>query len=145
MGEDPVRETAEGHANPAFVETVHGALARLRLAAPGAGSEDSMAFELAVVEVAGNSIEHARPAAGGGPVRLTLELESADCRLTARLCEHGALPAELPQESAALPHDLAESGRGLILARRLLTTLTLERARHTNTWTLTLRTETTRT
>ncbi|WP_336855471.1 ATP-binding protein [Sinomonas albida] len=130
-----------GRAAPEFLTAVHDRLEQLWAAGPGITLEDRLAFELAVIEVAGNAIQHSAPSNRNRPVELDLDLEiGSGARLMARLHEHGAVPASLPDAGAdPMPGEHAESGRGLALARQLLTDLTHERANGTNTWTLTLR------
>lgn len=131
-------ERVEEIARPEFVDAVHEALARLLASAQAVDVRGAMSFELAVVEVAGNSVRHARPAAGGAPVRLTLELEAGDGALKACLREHGTRPAPLRGPCSPMPDRQAESGRGLVIAARLLSSLSLERAHGANVWNLTL-------
>lgn len=102
-------------ARPECLEEVHGLLAALWDAAPDVALEDRMMFELAVVEIAGNVVEHA---AGGAaePVQLVLRVAVHPDRLEARLRDDGTV-ALVDLARAQLPADpLAESGRGLALA-----------------------------
>lgn len=132
--EDRIRGLAE----PGFVDDVQDLLARMLQNAPEVGPEDAMPFELAVVEVVANAVKHATP---GAEARLELdfELEIRSHVLVARLYEMGAAPFELPPEPGAMPDEQAESGRGLALARRLLSTISCERHGDSNVWTLTRR------
>jgi serine/threonine-protein kinase RsbW len=106
-------------ARPECLDEVHGLLASLWDAAPDVALEDRMMFELAVVEIAGNVVEHAGgDSAGGepGPVQLVLRVAVHRDRLEARLHDDGTV-ALVDLARAQLPADpLAESGRGLALA-----------------------------
>ncbi|MGT2461119.1 ATP-binding protein [Sinomonas atrocyanea] len=130
----------EGPARPELIDAVHERLDSLRAAVPGIGAMDAMAFELAVIEVVTNSIEHARAADATVPVYLAVELESADGELRARIFEHGTSSAEVPGAPAGMPHLHAESGRGLALLERLLSSVAFERIPDGGVWTLVLKT-----
>jgi len=134
--EDRIR----GRAEPVFVDEVQDLLARMLAQAPEVGPEDAMPFELAVVEVVANAVKHAEPAAEG-KLELDFELEIHSHVLVARLYEIGAVSFELPPETEAMPDEDAESGRGLALARRLLSTISCERHGDSNVWTLTRRSD----
>ncbi|MDQ4501508.1 ATP-binding protein [Sinomonas sp. ASV322] len=134
---------AEGHvrgsATPQIVDAVQDELARMWIDAMVIGPGDRLPFELAVIEVVTNTVKHARPP--GGEVQLDLEVEVRADLLLARLFELGAWPAIIPEGSGEMPGPEAEAGRGLALARQLLTTITCERHDGANVWTLTLRPE----
>lgn len=132
---------AEGHvrgpATPLIVEAVQDELVHLWGRALVIGAEDRLPFELAVVEVVTNAVRHAKPT--GGEVQLDLEVEVQSDLLLARLFELGAQPVTIPEGAGEMPDPEAEAGRGLALARQLLTTITCERRDGANVWTLTRR------
>ncbi|WP_415856934.1 ATP-binding protein [Sinomonas sp. G460-2] len=132
---------AEGHvrgpAMPPIVEAVQDELVRLWDLALVIDPEDRLPFELAVVEVVTNAVRHAKPP--GGEVQLDLEVEVHPDLLLARLFELGAQPVVIPEGAGEMPGPDAEAGRGLALARQLLTTITCERRDGANVWTLTRR------
>jgi serine/threonine-protein kinase RsbW len=132
---------AEGHvrgpATPPIVEAVQDERVRLWSLALVIGPEDRLPFELAVVEVVTNAVRHAKPP--DGQVQLDLEVEVHAELLLARLFELGAQPVVLPEGAGEMPSPDAEAGRGLALARQLLTTITCERRNGANVWTLTRR------
>ncbi|MEA5455839.1 ATP-binding protein [Sinomonas sp. JGH33] len=134
---------AQGHvrgsATPRIVDAVQDELARVWTDAMVINLGDRLPFELAVIEVVTNTVKHARPP--GGEVELDLEVEIRPDLLLARLFELGAWPAIIPEGSGEMPNPEAEAGRGLALARQLLTTITCERRDDGNVWTLTLRPE----
>lgn len=138
MPEPLARERVRGPAVPAFINTAQDVLSRVLPEAPEVGPADSMRFELAVVEVVGNAVEHAQSGDETG-VELDFEIEVHSGLLLARLYEIGAEPFHLPAEPNQMPADAAESGRGLALARQLLSTISCERRDESNLWTLTRR------
>jgi serine/threonine-protein kinase RsbW len=131
-------DRVRGPAEPVFVDAVQDLLAGLVQNAPEVGPEDAMPFELAVVEVVANAVKHATPGTEN-ELELEFELEIHSHVLVARLYEIGAAPFELPAQAEAMPDEQAESGRGLALARRLLSTISCERHGDSNVWTLTRR------
>lgn len=135
MAEPLVSDHAHGAAAPDFVDHVQDLLSRDLPKAPEIGPQDCMAFELAVVEVVTNAVQHTE-ATHRAAVELDFKLEIRPSLMLARLYEIGAEPFEIP-ESDAMPSEIEESGRGLALARQLLSTITCERRGTTNLWTLT--------
>lgn len=135
MTEPLVRDRVKGPAELRFVDTVHDLLDRDLPLARGIGVEDRMPFELAVVEVVANAAQHAQ-AGTAAEVELDFELEIRTDLLLARLYEIGASPFELPPDGEPMPGHGAESGRGLALARQLLSTISCERSDTSNLWTL---------
>lgn len=89
-------------------------------------------LETALIEVAGNAVEHGTPP-GGLRYRFVLEVGPDELRGT--FSDDGD-PLVLPPD-APMPDDpLAEGGRGLALARAALTELRYERRGSENVWTL---------
>ena len=97
---------------------------------PDVDPRDRTCFEIAVTEVAGNIVEHA---AAGTTLELTLSVHVSEPRLLATF-EDGGPPAAVDVESVGLPDDLAESGRGLALARRAVDEVSYRRTGSTNHW-----------
>jgi serine/threonine-protein kinase RsbW len=120
MASDPTRLQVIGRGDAAFLDDVHAALAELWRLAP-AGEDDRMLFELAVVEVAGNIVQHGGSVAG--PVEVRLDLESTDDDLIA-VFRDSADPPILDLSSVSMPDADAEAGRGLALALTALDELT---------------------
>jgi len=133
---------AEGHvrgpATVAIVDHVQDELGRVWEAADVISPDDRLPFELAVVEVVTNAVKHA-VSPSGDDVELDLEVEVRQDLLLARLFELGARPVSLPEGAGTMPSPESEAGRGLALARQLLTTITCERRDGANLWTLTRR------
>lgn len=127
----------DGTAEPAWLDDVHGALARLWSAAPDVPELDRLRFETAVIEIATNIVRHTVPATGGGPavVRVSALLRAVPGRVEAELSDDGA-PVEVDLDPAPVD-DLAESGRGIALVLRAVDTLEHRRVEDRNTWRLT--------
>jgi serine/threonine-protein kinase RsbW len=120
-----------GGADAAFLEDVHHALAELWRLAP-TGDEDRMLFELAVVEVAANIVQHG--ASETRVVEARLDLEATDDDLIA-VFRDSANPPILDLSGVTMPEAEAEAGRGLALALAALDELT-HLADDGNTWRL---------
>jgi serine/threonine-protein kinase RsbW len=80
---------------------------------PDVDLRDRTCFEIAVTEVAGNIVQHT---AAGSDVQFFLDVAVSGDRLTAMFTDDGP-PADADVDAAELPDGLAESGRGLALAR----------------------------
>lgn len=119
--------TLETGAEPACLPRVHRLVDDLAQRLPDLADSDRRQFETAVVEVAGNIVEH-----GGVGVRLQLRVNAYRDRLEACFCDTGCRP-EL-QSPPEMPHALAEAGRGLALAAAVVDELVYERAGSTNHW-----------
>lgn len=118
-----------GFAVPAELERLHDLLERVGHEHPEVEPLDLTLFETAVIEVAGNVVEHGRPP---GEVRWSFSLEIADDCLVAVLSDSGQeFQGDL---EVALPDDLAESGRGLPLARAALDEFSYRREGGSNHW-----------
>ena len=91
-----------------------------------------MSMELAVGEVGANIIEHA---GDGQPVQLRMEVALLEDSVKATLIDDGH-PARVDLSKVALPDELAEHGRGLAIALRVLDELTYRREKGGNHWTL---------
>ena len=130
------RLTLSAPAVPEVLEVVHAMLAQLWAGADGVTDRDRMRFEMAVIEILANVVEHAYehdPASGR---RVDITLAADDDRLVAELGDNG-LPIALDMSAVAMPDDeLAESGRGLALATAALDDLRYERVEGRNHWTL---------
>lgn len=98
---------------------------------PDIDQQDLMLFSTAVIEIAGNVVEHGRPV---GAVAWHLVLEVRPDVLEATLSDGGEEYAGLPEGWADLPDPWAESGRGLALAAAGLDELGFERRDGRNTW-----------
>lgn len=86
---------------------------------------------IAVGEISANIIEHA---AKDGPVRLRMEVRVLADKVQVSFVDDGP-PAAVDVSEAVMPHQMAESGRGLALARAVLDRLHYRRG-VVNHWTL---------
>jgi serine/threonine-protein kinase RsbW len=123
----------EGLAVPESLNLLHDLLERVGLEHPDLSDADLMLFETAVIEVAGNVVEHGRP---HGRVAWTFQLSVLPDRLEARLSDSGE---EYPGGTwgTQMPVDpMQEDGRGLALATAVLDRLAYDRTDHVNHWTM---------
>jgi serine/threonine-protein kinase RsbW len=91
-----------------------------------------MHVDLAAGEIAANIVEHS---GGGGPVTLRMEVAVTPETITATFTDNGH-PTPIDVATAAMPDILAERGRGLAIAHRVLDELSYRRDRAGNHWTL---------
>ena len=124
--------TFAGPAHADCLDAIHDLMSRLWRAEPGVTDTDRMMFTTAVLEVANNIVTHNRATSG---VSISLALTADPTALRAEFRDDGS-PAAVELETAALPGDFAESGRGLALARMALDELGYERAKEVNRWRL---------
>ena len=123
----------EGLAVPESLNLLHDLLARVGEEHPDLDPGDLMLFETAVIEVAGNVVEHGRPP---GSVSWSFRLSVLPERLEATLSDSGE---EYPGGTwgTSMPDDLMqEDGRGLALATTVLDSLDYERTDDANHWTM---------
>ena len=123
----------EGLAVPETLNLLHDLLERVGREHPDIDAGDLMLFETAVIEIAGNVVEHGRPP---GVVSWTFRLSVLPERLEGRLSDSGE---EYPGGAwgTAMPDDpMQEDGRGLALATAVLDALDYERTDDVNHWTM---------
>jgi serine/threonine-protein kinase RsbW len=91
-----------------------------------------MLFETAVIEVAGNVVEHGQPS---GQVRWRFRLAVREDSLEASLSDSGE---EYPGGAwgTDMPEAMEEDGRGLALATAVLDSLVYERSGEVNQWSM---------
>jgi serine/threonine-protein kinase RsbW len=121
----------EGLAVPESLNLLHDLLDHVSREHPGVDSADLMLFETAVIEVAGNVVEHGRPP---GKVTWAFRIQILPDRLEALLSDSGD---EYPGGTwgTRMPADpMQETGRGLALATAVLDSLTYERHDDANQW-----------
>jgi serine/threonine-protein kinase RsbW len=122
----------DGTAVPETLAQLHELLEQVRADHPEVDQEDVELFETAVIEIAGNVVEHGRPE---GQVEYDLELRVLDDRLTATLRDSSQ--EEVTDTEAEMPSVWAEEGRGFALAGAVLDELDVERRDGRNHWQLT--------
>ncbi|RDH74186.1 ATP-binding protein [Mycolicibacterium moriokaense] len=89
-------------------------------------------MDLAAGEIGANIIEHS---GDGSPVRLRMEVRMLPDAVQATFTDDGR-PARIDLVGATLPDELAERGRGLAMAHRVLDELSYRRDDRGNHWTL---------
>ena len=114
---------------PESLDLLHELLSHVGEQHPDVDPSDLMLFETAVVEIAGNVVEHGRPS---GRVTWEFLLEVREDRLESTLTDSGEEYAG-PLDPA-MPDVLAESGRGFALAQAMLDELDYERVDGRNRW-----------
>lgn len=120
----------EGLSVPESIEDLHDLMTRVRRDHPEVGDEDVMMLETAVVEIAGNVVQHGRPE---GRVAYRLQLDVLADRLRVRLVDSGSTEVPWPPGEV---DPLAEGGRGLALAGAAVDHLGYERVGDRNHWVL---------
>jgi serine/threonine-protein kinase RsbW len=103
-------------------------------------TRERFAFELAVMEIAGNIVEHTLAADGAPGRRFTLELVADDTRLLATFEDNGQ-PAELDLSAVTMADVDDENGRGLALALASVDRVEYIRRDGHNVWELECRRE----
>ena len=125
--------TLSGRADIEWLAALHRLVERVGHDHPELRPSDLAKMETAIIEVIGNVVEHGTPP---GAIGYEFSLEVADDRLQALLLETGD-PVPLRAMDQDQDHELAESGRGLGIARAVLSELRYERRGDLNAWTLT--------
>jgi serine/threonine-protein kinase RsbW len=123
----------EGLAVPETLNLLHDLLERVGAEHPDIDAGDLMLFETAVIEVAGNVVEHGRPS---GKVTWQFSLSVSPEQLEATLSDSGE---EYPGGTwgTEMPEDpMQETGRGLPLATAVLDRLRYRRDGDANHWTM---------
>lgn len=130
--------TLRGLSVPESLDQLHDLLQQVAGEHESVEATDLMLFETAVIEIAGNVVEHGRP---HGNVAWTFDLAVLPDRLAAVLSDDGQA-YDLDEEQMAdgrwaMPEDtFAEDGRGLALASVALDELDYQRTGGINSWTM---------
>lgn len=117
---------------PDTINEVHKLLLDIWEGAEQVNSGDRYRFELALIELATNVIQHADP---GNVVRCTIVVETGPERLASTIYDSGP-PVELELEGRSMPDALEESGRGIPLIHLLVDTLRYDRVGDRNRWSI---------
>jgi serine/threonine-protein kinase RsbW len=122
----------DGLAVPDSLNLLHELLDQVGSEHPELTASDLMLFETAVIEVAGNVVEHGHPP---GAVSWTFRLTVRPDRLEGTLSDSGE---EYPGGAwgTDMPDAMEEDGRGLALATAVLDSLVYKRAGDVNEWTM---------
>ena len=128
-GENGRHYELSGLAVPESLDVVQDLLVRVRGEHPDIDETDLSMFETAIAEIHGNVVKHGRPP---GQVVYAFSLTVRPDRLVGFLADTGEPAPDL----SALPvvDELAESGRGMWLARATLDELEYARSGDRNTW-----------
>lgn len=121
-------------AGPHALEQIETFLASLWHAHTHVPDMIRMRLGIAVGEIAANIINHAT-AGLERPVHVEVSANVRPDDVLIRFTDDG-IPVPDDLTATEMPHELAESGRGLALARAVLRHLMYERAGETNHWTL---------
>ena len=121
-----------GLAVPESIDRLQDLLGEVRHDHPELDEADLYMLETAVVEIHGNVVEHGKPS---GKVVYAFELEVHPDRLVGVLADTGSASPDLRLLDETTD-ELAESGRGLWLAKATLDELTYGRMGDRNTWML---------
>lgn len=127
------RYRMEQLAVPDSLSELHALLERIGTEHPGVAAADLVLFETAVIEIAGNVIEHGRPA---GRVSFAFELSVLEDRLECLLTDTSEQPVPVLDGRAMPPDPDSEGGRGLALAEAVLDTMECRHVHGVNHWTL---------
>lgn len=122
-------------ATPEAIDAVHAELDAVWEDASFVPDLDRMTFATAVIEAAGNVVQHAVPESAA-PVELGVDICIREISLRAKVSAFGAASPCAYDSEHGLPDDEAESGRGMALIRALVTTVTFLRQDGTNCWVL---------
>ena len=120
-----------GAAHPECLEELHELVARAGAEHPEVADLDFMLLETAVIEVAGNFVEHA---AANNAVTFAFELRVLPDALDVRIDDDG--PEFQGELGTGMPGEFEESGRGLPIAASVLDEFTYHRDGSLNRWCL---------
>jgi serine/threonine-protein kinase RsbW len=136
VSNDKVLQVHELHAcaDPDCLAKVNRLLEAMWAGSPDVSGTDRVMFETAVIEIAGNIVQHG-VGEDEGPVNCNLTLNVYAERLEAHFKDDGRTAA-VDIDAAVMPDPLAESGRGLALAKAAVDVLLYERHDGANHWTL---------
>lgn len=137
MTEDDGRLDLSAPATPEMLELVHAVLEQLWDAHPDVGAGDRVRFEMAVIEILGNIVEHAYEidSTDAGGRRFDVSVAATETELVASFGDNG-VPMAIDLSAVAMPDELAESGRGLALAMAAVDDISYQREDGRNLWRL---------
>lgn len=134
---DEGRVELSAPATPEMMHMVHAVLEQLWSQHDDVSMVDRMRFEMAVIEILGNIVEHAyEMEAGGTERRFDVRLTATDTALVASFGDDG-MPNTIDLSDVVMPDEEAESGRGLALAMAAVDELSYDRSAGRNHWRLT--------
>jgi serine/threonine-protein kinase RsbW len=125
--------TLSGRAGLDGIAALHLLVERVGHDHPELEPSDLAMMETAVIEVLGNVVEHGTPP---GAIGYDFRLDVTGGHLRALLLETGD-PVPMRAKGPDEDDELAESGRGMAIARAALSELRYERRGEVNAWTMT--------
>lgn len=114
------------------LRTIHSELHALWSRNPQVPDDVRIQMAIATAEVGANIIKHTPQ---GRPVRIRMDLELSDHQVHVGFTDNGP-PADIDLESVSMPDPMAETGRGLAMARAVLGRFSHRRDAIGNHWTL---------
>ena len=132
------RLTLSAPATPEIMDLVHAMLEQLWTSHTDVSDVDRTRFEMAVVEILGNIVEHAYQLEADlteGRRRFDVCVGATDDELVATFGDDG-MPVALDLSEVGMPDELAESGRGLAMAAAVVDDLEYSRSGGRNHWLL---------
>ncbi|MFF0909749.1 ATP-binding protein [Microbacterium enclense] len=133
MTEIPVRRSLDLAVEVESIELVLDALSAWWINVGDVDPRVRFGFDTAVIEIAGNVVEHAP--AHRGPGRFSVEL-TADARTVSATVSDDADPVDVDLSAPTMADVDQESGRGLALARAGVDRLRYQRVGDRNVWRL---------
>lgn len=135
MPDDPTVLSLVAPLGSASLEQVHQLVTDLFAAAEVDEMIDRIRFETAVIEVAGNIVEHSlhHDPPSDVPRTFDIVLRGSSTTLTAEFRDDGR-PVEIDFEKISMPSEDAERGRGLALALATVDEITHSRSDGLNIW-----------
>lgn len=137
MTEHDGRLELSAPATPEMMDLLHAVLEHLWESRPDVAVADRVRFEMAVIEILGNIVEHAyeMDSTDTSSRRFDVSVAATESELVASFGDNG-LPMSIDLSDIAMPDELAESGRGLALAMAAVDDLSYERVGGRNLWRL---------
>lgn len=133
------QDVFEAPVEPESLDLVQDRLEQLWTRDESVAATDRIRFEMAVVEIVGNIVEHAFALDADARGRaLTVALTLTPDHIEAVLSDNG-LPAAIDLGSVTMPEEDATSGRGLALAVAAVDEVRYERVEGRNHWRLVCR------
>lgn len=124
-------------AAPERMDDLQDLVADMWATEPTVAASDRIRFEMAVVEIFGNIVEHSVRRHAGPPVRrVEVLLTVSDESVVARFADDGR-PVAIDLHEVTMPSPDAEDGRGLAMALAAVDDLSYERKGDINRWTVT--------
>lgn len=124
-------------AAPERMDDLQDLVAHMWTLEPTVATSDRIRFEMAVVEIFGNIVEHSVRRHAGPPVRrVEVVLTVSEESVVARFADDGQ-PVAIDLHEVTMPSPDAEDGRGLAMALAAVDDLGYEREGDINRWTVT--------